>query len=138
MEEKWTKKLPFLISLYAAMFIVWGDKCKFKFDMYGVAFLIIMYVFFSFVYLDTYKMTINDEGIKVESLFRRTLDIPIDKIYKMGIENHPYQIAKVYILFVYTSDQVYQLSTHLFIKKELNAYLSKLCQEKGIEYYFNK
>ena len=138
MEEKSTKKIPFLICVYVTMFIMLGQKCNFKFDLFDIAFLLIMYSFLAFMYLDTYKITINEEGIKVDSFLRKKRYIPIENIYKIGIENHPYQIAKVYILFIYTPDEVYELSTHLFNKKELNAYLSKLCQEKGIEYYFNK
>lgn len=115
--SKMDKKIPFLSCLYIAIFIVWGEKCKFNFDIFRILFLLIIYSFFSFIYLDTYKMIINENGIKIDSLFKKSMYIPISDIYKIGIKNHSYQIAKVYILFVYTSDQVYELPTHLFNKK---------------------
>ena len=120
------------------IFAAWGIKYGLPFDKGVSISLIIMYSLILLVYLNTYSMSINEKYIKVEGFLRETTYITLDNVYKIGIENHPYQIAKNYLLYVYTYEKVYELPAHLFNKKELNAYLSKLCQEKGIEYYFNK
>ena len=95
-------------------------------------------VYTKYFILPPRKISIDENGIKTTSFIRKSSYIPMDSIQKIGLENHAYQIAKNYVLYVYTSSNTYTFSTHLFNAKKLNVYLSRLCQEKGIEYYFNK
>ena len=138
MKGKWTKNLPEIIFFYGIMYYGWGSKFGFPIDKSGIVALFIMYSIFALYCFDTYEMLINEEAIRINSLFSKNTYIPIQDIHKIGLENHSYQIRRIYILFVYTDEKIYKLPTHLFNKKELNPYLSKLCQEKGIEYYFKK
>lgn len=75
-------------------------------------------------------MVINDKYIEVNVFFRKPTYIPLSNVYKIGIENHPYQVAKNYILYVYTSNQIYHLPTHLFNKKRVRCVFVKALSRK--------
>lgn len=137
MEGEWKRNLPVIIFYCLGTYVVFVFIRGNGLDIYTIVFLGIFYYILISSYVTPYRMVINDKYIEVNGFFRKPTYIPLSNVYKIGIENHPYQVAKNYILYVYTSNQIYHLPTHLFNKKELDAYLSKLCQEKGIEYYLN-
>lgn len=138
MKEKWTKMLPVMIFYGIMMYLLSGLIFGFCPKWYSCIFLIIVYYLTLSGYLDPAQMEINKQYIKTITIFSKVEYIHVVDIKKIRLENRSYQIVKNYMLYVHTSDRVYKFSAHLFKAKELNAYLSTLCKEKEIEYYFNK
>lgn len=135
LEGKSVDKLKSIFILYIVMFIALGAKCNFKFGLvYGIQ-VVLLYIIFTFGFMNTYKMTIDNEYIKIYRCIGKNKCICIKDAYKIELQNHAWQlVGKNYILFVYTPNNIYDVSTELFKEKDLKIYLAKMCRQKGIEY----
>ena len=138
MEEKWTKMLPIIIFYGIMMYLLSGLLFGFYPEWKSCIFLAIVYYLTLSGYLDPAQMEINEQYIRTITIFRKVECIQIADIKKIRLENRSSRIVKNYMLYVHTIDRIYKFSAHLFKTKALNTYLSTLCKERGIEYYFKK
>lgn len=138
MEYSYKSELRKMFILYLLMFLGFGLRCKFNFGIRYVIAILIVYIIFTVFFINTYRISIDYKFIKLYKIIGKNKYIYLNDAYKIGIENMPWQMAKSYTLFIYTSEKVHQIPASVFNVNELHQYLSKLCKENGIDYYFRK
>ena len=138
MESNCKNDLRVMFILYVLMFLGFGLRCNFDFSIGYVIVIFIVYAIFTILFINTYKISIDHEFIREYKIIGRNKFICLKDVYKIGVENMSWQIAKSYTLFIYTPERVYEIPASVFKVNELHQYLSELCKENRIDYYFRK